>query len=99
MADVGWSILQTPVAAGLAWYSAHTLLGHPQPFFAPAAAAVSLSKNRVLRGQRSLQLIAGVMLRIGIGTVVKAVAGCGQRGRGRYTSERCSMATTVTWRW
>jgi hypothetical protein len=23
----------------------------------------------------------------------------GQRGRGRYTSERCSMATTVTWRW
>jgi uncharacterized membrane protein YgaE (UPF0421/DUF939 family) len=75
MADAGWSLLQTPVAAGLAWYIAHTLLGHPQPFFAPTAAAVSLSKNRVLRGQRSLQLIAGVMLGIGIGTAVKAVAG------------------------
>jgi uncharacterized membrane protein YgaE (UPF0421/DUF939 family) len=67
--------VQTPVAAGLAWYIAHTLLGHHQPFFAPTAAAVSLSKNRVLRGQRALQLIAGVVLGIGIGTAVKAVAG------------------------
>jgi uncharacterized membrane protein YgaE (UPF0421/DUF939 family) len=54
VADAGWSIVQTPVAAGLAWYIAHTLLGHHQPFFAPTAAAVSLSKNSVLRGQRAL---------------------------------------------
>ena len=33
----GWSILETPVAAGLAWYIAHTLLGHHEPFFAPTA--------------------------------------------------------------
>jgi len=39
VADAGWSIVQTPVAAALAWYIAHTLLGHPQPFFAPVAAA------------------------------------------------------------
>jgi uncharacterized membrane protein YgaE (UPF0421/DUF939 family) len=74
LADAGWSIVQTPVAAGLAWYIAHTLLGHHQPFFAPTAAAVSLSKIRVLRGQRALQLIAGVVLGIGIGSAVKAVA-------------------------
>jgi hypothetical protein len=37
VADAGLSIVQTPVAAGLAWYIAHTLLGHHQPFFAPAA--------------------------------------------------------------
>jgi len=30
---------------------------------------VSLSKNKVLRGQRALQLIAGVSLGIGIGTL------------------------------
>ena len=82
MADAGWSIVQTPVAAGLAWYIAHTLLGHHQPFFAPTAAAVSLSKNRVLRGQRALQLIVGVVLGIGIGTAVKAVAGSTTSGRG-----------------
>ena len=74
VADVGWSIVQTPVAAALAWYIAHTLLGHPQPFFAPVAAAVSLSKGTLLRGQCALQLIVGVVIAIGVGTAVKAVA-------------------------
>jgi uncharacterized membrane protein YgaE (UPF0421/DUF939 family) len=82
VAEAGWSVVQTPVAAGLAWYIAHTLLGHHQPFFAPTAAAVSLSKNRVLRGQRALQLIVGVVLGIGIGTAVKAVAGSTPSGSG-----------------
>jgi uncharacterized membrane protein YgaE (UPF0421/DUF939 family) len=85
LADAGWSIVQTPVAAGLAWYIAHTLLGHHQPFFAPTAAAVSLSKNRVLRGQRALQLMVGVVLGIGIGTAVKAVAGSTPGGFGAVT--------------
>jgi Fusaric acid resistance protein-like len=60
------------VAAGLAWYIAHTPLGHHQPFFAPTAAAVSLSKNTMLRGQHALQLIVGAVLGIGIGAAVKA---------------------------
>jgi uncharacterized membrane protein YgaE (UPF0421/DUF939 family) len=75
MADAGWSVVQTPVAAGLAWSIAHDVLGHHQPFFAPVAAAISLSKNKVLRGQRALQLIVGVVLGIGVGTAVRAVAG------------------------
>jgi uncharacterized membrane protein YgaE (UPF0421/DUF939 family) len=85
VADAGLSIVQTPVAAGLAWYIAHTLLGHHQPFFAPTAAAVSLSKNSVLRGQRALQLMVGVVLGIGIGTAVKAVAGSTPGGSGAVT--------------
>ena len=75
LADVGWGILQLPVAAGVAWYIAHTLLGHHQPFFAPTAAAVSLSKTRVLRSERALQLITGVVLGICIGAAVRTVAG------------------------
>jgi hypothetical protein len=82
VADAGWSVVQTPVAAGLAWYIAHTLLGHHDPFFAPTAAAVALSKTRVLRGQRALQLIVGVVLGIGVGTAVKAVAGSTPGGSG-----------------
>ena len=78
LADAGWSTLQTPVAAGLAWYIAHNLLGHHDPFFAPTAAAVSLSKDRVLRGQHALQLMVGVVIGIGAGVGVKAVAGSGQ---------------------
>jgi uncharacterized membrane protein YgaE (UPF0421/DUF939 family) len=75
LAAAGPTIVETPIAAGLAWYIAHTLLGHHNPFFAPAAAAVSLSANRMLRGQRALQVIVGVMLGIGIGAAVRAVAG------------------------
>jgi uncharacterized membrane protein YgaE (UPF0421/DUF939 family) len=82
VAEAGSSVVLTPVAAGLAWYIAHSLLGHHQPFFAPTAAAVSLSKNRVLRGQRALQLLVGVALGIGIGTAVKAVAGSTPGGSG-----------------
>jgi uncharacterized membrane protein YgaE (UPF0421/DUF939 family) len=75
VADAGWCLIETPVAAGLAWFIAHTLLGHHQPFFAPTAAAISLSKDKVLRAQHAVQLIVGATLGIGVGTAVKAVTG------------------------
>jgi uncharacterized membrane protein YgaE (UPF0421/DUF939 family) len=70
-----WSVAQTAVAVSASWYIAHDLLGHPQPFFAPIAAAVSLSASDVLRGQRAVQLMSGVALGIALGTAVEAVAG------------------------
>ncbi|MEV6823424.1 FUSC family protein [Amycolatopsis sp. NPDC051102] len=70
-----WAVVQTAVAVSLSWYIAHDLLGHPQPFFAPIAAAVSLSASDVLRGQRALQLMSGVALGIVLGTLVEAIAG------------------------
>jgi uncharacterized membrane protein YgaE (UPF0421/DUF939 family) len=82
MGAAGWNIAETPIAAGLAWYVAHDVLGHPDPFFAPMAAVLSLSVVRVLRGQRALQVIAGVVLGIGIGTAVRAVAGSTPGGSG-----------------
>ncbi|HEX6454481.1 MAG TPA: FUSC family protein [Trebonia sp.] len=75
VADAGWCLVETPVAAGLAWFIAHTLLGHHQPFFAPTAAAISLSKDKVLRAQHAVQLIVGATLGIGVGTAVKAMTG------------------------
>jgi uncharacterized membrane protein YgaE (UPF0421/DUF939 family) len=47
--SVWFTLVQTSAAAGLAWYLTHDVLGHPQPFFAPIAAAVSLSISNVLR--------------------------------------------------
>src|SRR5947209_2428542 len=38
------------LAAALAWLIAHRLLGHPQPFFAPIAAAIALSTSTVALG-------------------------------------------------
>ncbi|OMC07654.1 aromatic acid exporter family protein [Mycobacterium sp. SP-6446] len=75
--DLWFTLLQTSVAAGLAWYLAHDVLAHPQPFFAPIAAAVSLSISNVLRAQRAIQMMIGVTLGIGVGTVVQGLLGPG----------------------
>ncbi|MEB3984137.1 FUSC family protein [Mycobacterium sp. 663a-19] len=74
---VWFTLLQTSVAAGLAWYITHDLLSHPQPFFAPIAAAVSLSVSNVLRAQRAIQMMIGVTLGIGVGTAVQGLLGPG----------------------
>jgi uncharacterized membrane protein YgaE (UPF0421/DUF939 family) len=66
--------VQTSVASGLAWYLAHDVLHHPQPFFAPIAAAVSLSISNVLRAQRAIQMMIGVTLGIGVGTLVVSIS-------------------------
>ena len=72
-----FTLLQTSVASGLAWYFAHDVLAHPQPFFAPIAAAVCLSISNVLRAQRAVQMMIGVTMGIGIGTVVQGLLGTG----------------------
>jgi uncharacterized membrane protein YgaE (UPF0421/DUF939 family) len=72
-----FNLLQTAVAAGLAWYVTHDLLRHPQPFFAPIAAVVCLSITNVLRAQRAVQMMIGVTLGIGLGTVVEWCLGPG----------------------
>jgi len=72
-----WPAVQAAVAAALAWLFAHQVLGHAQPFFAPIAAAISLSTSGVRRGRRILQMVAGVMLGIGIGEAASAVVGTG----------------------
>jgi uncharacterized membrane protein YgaE (UPF0421/DUF939 family) len=70
-----WPCAQAALAAGLAWLIAHNLLGHAEPFFAPIAAAISLSTNRIRRGRRILQMVAGVMLGVGLGVAATWVMG------------------------
>ena len=77
-----WPIAQTAVAAGLAYYVAHSLVGHVQPFFAPIAVTVSMSTSTDLRAQRAVQLVAGVLLGIAIGAGVAALLGTGPAALG-----------------
>ena len=70
-----WPCLQASLAAGLAWWVAHDVLGHAEPFFAPIAAAISLSTNRIRRGRRILQMVAGVMIGIAVGVAATWVMG------------------------
>src|SRR5437762_9644581 len=65
------------VAAALAWLIAHSLLGHPQPFFAPIAAAISLSTSRIQRSRRIVQMVIGVLLGIAIAELLSALIGTG----------------------
>ncbi|BCP21699.1 hypothetical protein MINTM023_34880 [Mycobacterium intracellulare] len=74
---VWFNLVQTSAAAGVSWYLTHDVLGHPQPFFAPIAAAVSLSTSNVLRAQRAIQMMIGVTLGIGLGSAVQGLLGPG----------------------
>lgn len=61
-----WQIWQCALAAGIAYFIAAELLGHPTPFFAPIAAVVSLGTSY---GQR-LRRVAEVTLGVAIGVLV-----------------------------
>ncbi len=58
------AVLLAAIAAAISWYVAHRVLGHPQPFFAPIAAAISLSTSQIQRSRRIAQMVGGVLLGI-----------------------------------
>jgi uncharacterized membrane protein YgaE (UPF0421/DUF939 family) len=69
------AITLTAVAAALAWLIAHRVLGHAEPFFAPIAAAVSLSTSQVQRFRRVVQLVGGVLLGIAVAELLSSPLG------------------------
>lgn len=70
-------IVQCAVGAALAWFVAHQLVGHANPFFAPTAAVVSIGISFGARIRRSVELVVGVAVGIGIGDLFIARAGTG----------------------
>jgi uncharacterized membrane protein YgaE (UPF0421/DUF939 family) len=90
-----FNLIQTSVASGLAWYVAHDVVGHPQPFFAPIASAVCLSISNVLRAQRAIQMMIGVTSGIGVGTAVQGLLGPGAVPIGVATLIALSLAVLI----
>jgi len=70
-------ILQCAVAAGIAWFIANDVIGHVSPFFAPIAAIISLGLSLQQRLRRSLELVGGVTVGIGVGDLLISVIGTG----------------------
>ncbi|WP_054812400.1 FUSC family protein [Nocardia arizonensis] len=70
-------IVQCALGAALAWFIAHTVIGHTQPFFAPTAAVVSIGVSFGARLRRSFELVVGVAVGIGIGDLFISRAGTG----------------------
>lgn len=69
--------VQAAVAAGLAWYVAHDVLGHVQPFFAPIAAVVTLAISVGQRMRRAFEIVAGNAVGILLGELLILVIGRG----------------------
>ncbi|HEY6781553.1 MAG TPA: FUSC family protein [Thermoleophilaceae bacterium] len=70
-------ILQTSVATALAWLVAKELVGHPQPFFAPVAAVITLGLTVGERRRRAVEIVVGVAVGIAIADLLVSVIGTG----------------------
>ncbi len=75
--SAAWPVAQAALASALAWFLTHDALGHPQPFFAPIAAAISLSATVGRRWRNAVQMMFGVVLGIGVAEAVVAAVGTG----------------------
>ena len=73
----GWPILQTAVAASLAYFLAVYLLGNEQPFFAPIAAVISLGLTVGQRGRRAVEVVFGVAIGLMVADLIVYLVGVG----------------------
>ncbi len=73
----GWHIGQASLAAGLAWWIASDLFGHPTPFFAPIAAVVSLGTSFGQRFRRVAEVTVGVAVGVFIADMLVLWLGSG----------------------
>jgi uncharacterized membrane protein YgaE (UPF0421/DUF939 family) len=71
------AILQTAVAGGVAWSLARWIVGVPAPFFAPAAAVISLGLARGQPTRRALEVTIGVAIGIGVAELLRGLIGLG----------------------
>lgn len=77
LAANAWPILQTALAASLAYLLASTLLGPKQAFFAPVAAVVCSGLALGQRGRRAVEVTLGVALGLAIADLLVRVIGVG----------------------
>jgi uncharacterized membrane protein YgaE (UPF0421/DUF939 family) len=75
---VAWrTVVQSGLAAGLAYVIAADVIGHQRPFFAPVAAIVILGLTISQRGRRALEVAIGVAVGIAVGDLLVLAIGVG----------------------
>jgi hypothetical protein len=83
----GWlPILQTAVAACLAWFLAVLILGLERPTFAPIAAVIVLGLAVAERGRRAVELTLAVAFGVAIGDLLVSVVGVGALQAGIFVA-------------
>ncbi|MEV4812668.1 FUSC family protein [Micromonospora avicenniae] len=77
----GWRpVVEATLAATVAWILATRLLGHPEPFFAPAAALIVLGQARGQRLRRAVEVVLGVAGGVLVADLVIQALGRGSTG-------------------
>ncbi|GIH72669.1 hypothetical protein Mth01_49220 [Sphaerimonospora thailandensis] len=71
------SIAQCAVGSALAWIVAVQLLGHARPLFAPISVMICVGVGLGQRLRRVVELVVGVSLGVGIGTLLVSWIGSG----------------------
>jgi len=72
-----WQVCQCAIAAAVAWWFAHDVIGHAQPFFAPVVALVSLGTTYGQRLRRVFEMSIGVAIGIFLGDLYTHLLGRG----------------------
>src|SRR3954468_24210326 len=76
--QLAWrSLLQTAIAAPVAYLIATEVVGHPRPFFAPVAAIITLGITVGQRRRRAVELALGVAVGIAVADLLVLVMGTG----------------------
>jgi uncharacterized membrane protein YgaE (UPF0421/DUF939 family) len=88
-------ILQTSVAAALAWLVATEIVGHATPFFAPISAVITLGLTVGQRRRRAVELAIGVSVGIAIADLLVSWIGTGTWQVGVVTGLAMLAATLV----
>jgi len=73
----GARIAEATAAATVAWLVAANLIDHHQPFFAPAAALITLGVTRGQRVQRAVEIVVGVATGILVADLIARAIGPG----------------------
>lgn len=72
-----FAIAQCAIAAGVAWFIAKDVLGHPTPFFAPIAAVITLGTSYGQRLRRVVEVTLGVAIGVLVGDLLVVAFGSG----------------------
>ncbi|MFC4020009.1 aromatic acid exporter family protein [Micromonospora sp. GCM10011542] len=70
-------VVEATLAATVAWLLATRLVGHPEPFFAPAAALIVLGQARGQRVRRAVEVVLGVAAGVLVADLVVQALGRG----------------------
>jgi uncharacterized membrane protein YgaE (UPF0421/DUF939 family) len=87
-----WPILQTAVAASLAWFLASVVLGHGRPYFAAIAAIISTGVVGQ-EGRRVFELVFGVACGLAVADLLVVLIGMGSVQIGVVVA----LAMAVAW--